>query len=614
MFSPYTIQRQRFQKIALIILFFLLSVALIITWNTPATGYEASIYRSTPLILWVSVIASVIVGVALVVVAIAKNKLDGNPFWKIGFLLVFLSYTVCLGLFIIRGYYMWCMTGDPASHIGWIKETLNAGHAPTSVIYPITHIYLSEIVFLTGLDLVFLHKIVPLIFGLLCVLFMYVFARALFSRHDGVLLAGLISCCMAFDWYLNLTPNALANLFLPFALLLVVRSLQQRKWPWTLALSAVILLYPVFHPVPAIFLGTVFLTLWIPPLLPRITMVIRERKIGNFDFSRRDLRLVLPLVLLVIWFIFWISSFSAWGWTIQSMYQTIVSEGSPSKLMDLTDQISYAQGYGYSVIEQVIRRLWCPLILSILSVISLPMLWRDFTHRHQEKCLFSFYGPLGMLALIIPGLYLFNLAFGPLRLVIYVSMLGTLFAAYLFACLLTGERRNHGLYRPNLRTVFVILVILAIFTGGMLNLYPSPYNLTQNYQTTRSEVTGMVFIYQHRDIDVPLTGINIAPGRFANAFLTPEERGVQHLPLYLEDQIAPYHFGYDNFTTISYAYDEETDLAIKQQDKVVYIDYFPDMAQYRFSTQDFERLKNDPGVDSLYTNGEFELHKVKVIN
>jgi hypothetical protein len=93
MFSPSAIHRQRFQKVTLIFLFFLLSVALIITWNTPATGYESSIYRSTPLILWVSLIASVIVGITLVVVSIAKNELEQNSLWKIGFLLVFLSYT-----------------------------------------------------------------------------------------------------------------------------------------------------------------------------------------------------------------------------------------------------------------------------------------------------------------------------------------------------------------------------------------------------------------------------------------------------------------------------------------------------------------------------------------
>ena len=616
MFSPRAIQRQRFQKVVLIFLFLLLSVALIITWNTPATGYESSIYRSTPLILWVSLIASVIVGIALVVVAIAKNELDRSSLWKIGFLLIFLSYAVCLALFIIRGYYMWCMTGDPAHHIGWIKEILGMGHTPTSVIYPATHIYLSEIIFITDLDLVFLHKIVPLVFGLLCILFMYVFARALFSKPAEALLAGIISCSLAFGYYLNLTPNGLANLFLPLALFLVVKYLQHKAWPWAVALSAVVLLYPVFHPVPTVFLGMVFLTLWIPPILPEVIKALHEKKIGDFNFNRLDLRSMLPfLVLLLIWFIFWISLFSMWDWTVKSMYRTICLEQEPSAMLDLVNQISYAQGYGYNVIEQVIRRLWAPIILFVLSVISLPLLWGNFSQGRHDERLFAFYGPLGVVALVMPALYLFNLAFGPLRLMFYISMLGTIFAAYFFAYLLTGERKGSGLQRSSLKTTFVILVIASLFLGGVLNLYPSPYNLTQSYQTTQSEVAGMAYIYEYRDTDIPLSGITIAPGRFAHALLTPEERAIQNLPMYLEDQdrIAPWHFGYDRYASISSVYNEETDLAITQRDKLIYVDYFPDMAQYRFTDQDFEQLAGDPGINFLYSNGGFGLWKVTVM-
>lgn len=603
--------RRSFQKLALIFLFSLLSIALIISWNTPATGYEASIYRSTPLILWVSLIASVIVGITLVVAPIAKNKLDQSYLWKIGFLLVFLSYAVCLALFIIRGYYMWCMGGDPASHIGRIRETLDTGHVPTSLIYPITHIYLSEIIFMTDLDLVFLHKIVPLIFGLLCVIFMYVFARALFSRSAEALLAVVISCCLPFDWYLNLTPNALANLFFPFALFLVVRYLRQNAWPWAVALSAVILLYPVFHPVPAIFLGVTFLTLWIPPKLPEITKAIQKRKIGTLNFRKLEFVLAQPFLILLIWFISWISSFSIWGYTIRSMYNTISSEGEPSKMMDLMDQITYAQGYGYNVVEQIIRRLWDPIILTILSAICFLLLWRAYSQGlRKDELLFSFYGPFGMLAFIIPLLYLFNLTFGPLRLVVYVSILGGVFSAYLLTYLLIGERKSSLFRGANLKTAFVILMTFGLFIGGMLNLYPSPYNLTLNYQTTQSEVAGMAYIYEHRNVSIPLSGITIAPGRFADMLLTPEERAIQRLPVYLEEHVAPWHFGYDKYSSISSSYDEEIDVAIVQRDKVVYKDYFPEMAQYRFDTQDFEQLREDPGASLLYSNGDLELWKV----
>jgi hypothetical protein len=271
----------------------------------------------------------------------------------------------------------------------------------------------------------------------------------------------------------------------------VVRYLQQKVWPWAVTLSTVILLYPVFHPVPAIFLGIIFLTLWIPPILPEITRTLHEKKLGAFNFRRLDSILVRPFLIFLVWFVSWFSSFSIWGHTISSMYKTISSEGEPSKMMALADQITYAQGYGYNVIEQISRRLWGPIILSILSVISLLLLWRNFSQgRCQDKSLFTFYGPFGMLAFIIPVFYLFNLSFGPLRLVIYISMLGTVFAAYILTYLLTGGRKNsifHG--------AFVILVIFGLFLGGMLNLYASPYNLTVSYQTTQSEVAGMAYIF-----------------------------------------------------------------------------------------------------------------------
>ena len=202
-------QLEHFLKLALALLFILLSIALILAWNTPATGYESSIYYSTPLILWWSIIASVIVGTSLVVFSITGDEYDKNKFWKIGLFLIVLSYVVCLGLFIIRGYFMWCMAGDPATHIGRITETIAQAYAPKTVIYPITHIFLSEISLVTNLNLFVLHKIVPLIFGVLCVVFIYIFSRYVTSNRIAPVLAVIISCTFIFGWYINLTPNHL---------------------------------------------------------------------------------------------------------------------------------------------------------------------------------------------------------------------------------------------------------------------------------------------------------------------------------------------------------------------------------------------------------------------
>ena len=44
-----------------------------------------------------------------------------------------------------------------------------------------------------------------------------------------------------------------------------------------------------------------------------------------------------------------------------------------------------------------------------------------------------------------------------------------------------------------------------------------------------------------------------------------------------------------------------------QRDKSYYRDYFPEMAKYRITMQDYKRLYNDPGASLIYSNGDFDL-------
>ncbi len=194
-------------------------------------------------------------------------------------------------------------------------------------------------------------------------------------------------------------------------------------------------------------------------------------------------------------------------------------------------------------------------------------------------------------------------------------MLGTLFTAYLLSYFLVDRRskNNSLLHRISFKISCVIAVITLLFFASMLILYPSPYNLGTSYHTTQSEVMGMTFFYDYRDLDVPVTGITVAPGRFSHAFLTPEERSVQRLPMYLEDRIVPWHFGYNRYHTLAAHYTDEMDMIITQRDRQIYRDIFPDMAKLRFTDQDFEQLDYDPGISSLYSNGGFDLQKITMV-
>lgn len=616
MFSLSANQRQRFQIIILIFLLLLLSVALIVTWNTPAKGYEASIYRSTPLILWVSLLASVIAGVTMVVVSIAKDELEQNSLWKIGFLLIVLSYTICLSLFIIRGYYMWCMTGDPATHIGWITETISQAYAPKTVIYPITHIFLSEISIVTDLDLVTLHKIIPILFSVLFIIFMYIFAKIVFSNTIAAVLVALISCSISrTDFYLNLIPNGLSSLLLPLALFVMFQYAHHRRWVWAVPLFILIILYPVFHPVPTIFIGLVFLTLWIPHIVPDIKRCIQEKKLTIPNLKSHTFVLILPFLVMLIWFIFWIASFRIWDHTLRSVYQTLFLEGTESEAMDLLDTISYAQIYGYNVIEVIVKQYGVVMVLFALSVLGILLILRNQDYRRYNESLLSLLGPFGVLSIVIPILFLFALPFNAFRFLHAFLILTSIFSAYTLYYMLIPKGKKALLQKNVYTSMFVIVVIFSLFIGGMLNLYPSPYNLGTSYHNTRSEVEGMEYVYDHRDVNTPISGISVAPGRFADALLSFKERSIQHLPNYLKDEDrVPWHFGYDMGSSISSNYSRETDLVILPRDKVLYVDIFPEMAQHRFTNQDFERLNIDPGIDFIYSNGEFDFFKITMMH
>ena len=598
---------QRLWKGVLIGLFLFLTIALLITWNTPATGFEASIYNSTPLVLWIAILSSVIAGISLVIQSASNIQSNRTSLWKYGFFLVFLCYAISLGLFIIRGYYMWAVTGDPATHIGYIHAILQTGYIPRVIFYPVTHILLSEISLATGLNPLVFYTIIPFFFGLLCVVFIYYFARALSENQIEPVIAGILGCTFVYGSYLNLTPNGLANLFLPLVLFLAIKYLKSNKFPWVILLCIVLILYPVFHPLPAIMLGLILITLWMPDTARDVWNAFWHKTRNYAITSRMHFNVIVPFLLLTTWFIFWYSLNAIWGYTLREIYETINSEGGSTKISQLSYTVNYAQEYGYNIIEIILKSYSNLLIFSVLSIISFFLLWKTVSPQQKEGLTFSLYGPWAILCIIVPALYFLNLPFGPLRFVSYIFILETIFLAYFIAYLLMKSRGGSSRFLSGCIKAGTVIVITGLFLAGLLNLYASPWNLTISLQSPHSEVAGMEYFLEYRNMSTPVSGFGIAVGRFADLLLTNKKRSEQVLPAYIaKENYPPWHFGYDQFPSIASAYHKETYLILPQKEKTRYTEYYPEMAKYRITTQDFERLNNDPGANLLYSNGGFD--------
>jgi hypothetical protein len=241
--------------IAIIALIFItLSVSLI--RNTENTGYEASIYTAIPLLSWVFLIIGIVCGIYIVVYNVYTKEHEKNNKWVLGLFLILLSDLIILALPILRGYAFWGR-GDPFSHIIIVLNIISSGHTASSNFYPIAHIYVAEFSFLSNISPEILLKFIPLFFGILFVVCMYLFAKSILPNKGQVILATIASTTFLHGWYINLTPNHLSNLILPLVFFIFFKSYERTshlKTEFRLLLIIMIFLYGAFHPNPAIAL------------------------------------------------------------------------------------------------------------------------------------------------------------------------------------------------------------------------------------------------------------------------------------------------------------------------------------------------------------------------
>jgi hypothetical protein len=217
------------------------------------------------------------------------------------------------------------------------------------------------------------------------------------------------------------------------------------------------------------------------------------------------------------------------------------------------------------------------------------------------------------MGLIIMMLFVLNVGFGPLRLLTYVIVICAIFTGFILYKIIEKIRDINNVHLSKFALALVIILLVGVSMNGMLKLYPSPYLLSTSYQTTQTEVEGMNWLFHNRNLDIKMSGMD-AQHRFADLLLTPEEKREQKIPWRLPEELrVPYHFGYDNHSSLSASYNEDVYLGRTQRDKSVYVDVFPEMAELRWYPRDFEKLEYDRGVDKLYTSGGMDVWYVHAL-
>jgi len=600
-------------KILGIVCLIIFIIALLITQSVPAKGYEASIYTATPPVFWVAMLLNVICGTFIIIQQIRTKQHLNSSLWFIGFLLVFLAFASLVTLWIIRGYVNYG-TGDPLSHVALINYIISNYHVPPNDLYPITHILTAEISYVINIPVTGVYGYIPILFNILYLISMFVLAKTILSSKGAAIVTVIVAMITILGFSngnVQFTPNILADLYLPFALFLFVKSSPSGTTLWKILFIVVVFMYPVFHPV------TSFALLLIVATVTIANIFIAILKVRHLYSMRGLFKFRLPIILfLLVWSITWFSSGTMWATTINNL-RIYFSGIGVSQLTVLTQLAQKANQYQYNVPLEIIKIYGGLVIFAVISLATLFVILKKRLLETEQKNILSLYGPLAIITLFVIVFYLVNITFSPLRLIAYIALILSILTAFGLNKLL--ERANstaEGTFRNYLLSGLVIFVIAATFAGSVLELYPSRYILQPNDQVTRTNLQGMGWFFNYRNQTEQLSVVsNIVPSRYADYLLSPQEDSEQTnlSPVILEEKegiVMPYHFGYNEHDELGYWYSQQTYLLVDQADRVFFQEVLPEMQAARFTPEDFDKLDQDPSVEKIYSNGGLDIYVV----
>ncbi|MCH8864673.1 MAG: hypothetical protein IIB13_04860 [Chloroflexi bacterium] len=605
----------RIIKVIAVLCFALLAFILLVLRNNPATGFESSIYTGTPSIVWVVLVFSIVCGTVIILHQLYYRKETASNLWVIGLVLIVFSLAILFSAPALRAYTAYGR-GDVISHLGRVRDLIFTGHTDGRNIYPVLHIYLAQLSSILDVSAMRLSGYLPAFFAtILFMPFMYIFARFILPHKGQAILATIAgTAALSASGYGQVitAPNSSADMLLPLAFMLcAVRVFQVPKSRYSLLLIIMVLLLTPFHFVPMFALLLMMLFFWLPN---RVLVMIPHNLYRIFGINKAAPPLnsnyqFLPITILLVSLLFaaaWFYPFYIWKSVVINIH-TIIATGGPNQLDSLLGTIEFASGYGYSVIEQFFKRHGDLLIVGLLTMISFPILLKKVATNRELGKLFGLYGPLAALGITLIVLFFFNIQFGPARLLRYIEILGALFAGFILFEIINRVKNTGRTYLVPLSLALIALILLALQINGVFRAHYSRYTFTPSTHVTLADMKGFAWFVANKDTGIMTTNSSLAPWRFAHALLTLEERNVRPDTTTREYPTVPWHFGYDTNRYLGNAYNEDAYMVLDQNDRLTYVETYPEVAAFRFYTADFDRLEDDASLDRLYTNRGFEV-------
>lgn len=635
------------------------ALAMVTAHQSPAIGYELSIYGSTPVLVWLLLFLSLVGGIGIVTHELATRRHQRSRTYIIGFAVVLLSVTAFLSVPFIRGYATW--TADQMGHLGYVRDISLTGHVGSYNPYPMVHVLFFQIASITGASpMTVVNMNTALIFPVF-VLAMYLLATVILpTKAQQILVAIIAGGAMAGISRYYLVPNTWSLLLLP---LLLYCYFKKDSLPFKLLLVLLLAVYPLLHPLSSLVIIGTLAAMELPKPLYRLILRRLRMHVPPWIASRPVLW---PLALEVAVFLPWALTREAFSTNRLQFWSQLTSGYGAGEISDIGGALSKVDVHGLDLAILMAKMYGELLIFGAIAVFGIILLVRELRSgegndgRYQLLALGGLFlvGCLGYAAFLlgVPG----PEAIGGDRILMYVELAAIPAVAFALgyamgmglsfiisrrrslapeyncpecqypvsriveretlpdtmqvcpACSAPlsayqgnpGPRAEEGgkslrvTLKPLSGTVMFGLLVLVLILS-FLDHFPSPWVIRPTDQTTHASMAGMTWFLEEKVPSIETIYIATTPKRFAEATLgtTPTHlrTDVTYDTQFLD------HFGYERYSTVGEQIAGDMYATVHQYDKVVYQTVWRNVG--RFNDPDFERLEQDPTVARIYSNG-----------
>lgn len=572
------------QKLLLIFFFVLITVVTSIMKNSVAVGYEYSIYESLsiPIFLLFFPMIYTIKNV------LAKQK-QGSNFLIFNLILFLMTGLIILFIPNIKGYIFYPM-GDVSTHMGNIIDTIYQNKVPDGLIYPILHILIVLLYYISNIDYYKIMIFFGPIYSIISMIYLYVLARYIFYDSNKAIMTvfiGFFSLSIV-----KPSPSVIASLYILIVLFIFLRTITKCCAENKILMIIFVIVYPFFHPLVNIM------------LIASIMISGTSYKVMYNKMKESSIFYTMSLISLIV-LVLWIWK-NFWFWDnhiIRLIRWFIYETGDKGRYQDV---MYIANEYSIDYIN-IIMRLYAQnifyIIFSFLAIYLIIKKKRFGTANDSGEKMFLLFGWIFVNVLVGLATFFLPSSGSPDRMVYYAGIVAPIFVTYLFV-----ELKKFARY-----TISIVLAILIM--NGALVIHQSDYIQLPNLQVTKMEILGSKWLIDYKEEDLKIKSNHqrlyriadlLKGGLYTNNHNLNELRNTDYGTLPLN------HFGYDIYNRMGDKYEKDNYLIIEKYDEVLYFKLYPN--SIKFNKIDFDKLNFDTTIYKIYNNGEFNVQLVKGTN